>query len=183
MYSCTRSITSLPVWKLSVSFFARFWKILSFVFLEFTSSIHELLKEDSVFRQFCKPFLHWTRQGGAPQGLGKTGETLLHSCFPGKRFISGFTITKQRLLGRKVGKMADDSEQEVTESISLDHEGLWKGKYFTLLKNCRQIEQVRLCSLRICQPPSEEGTLKVFWITKIDVLSGEREIGESNLSR
>ena len=58
--------------------------------------------------------------------------------------------------------MADDSEQEVTESISLDHEGLWKGKYFTLLKNCRQIEQVRLCSLRICQPPSKKGTLKVF---------------------
>ena len=62
--------------------------------------------------------------------------------------------------------MADDSEQlseqEVTESISLDHEGLWKGKYFTLLTNCRQIEQVRLCSLRICQPPSEKGTLKVF---------------------
>ena len=78
------------------------------------------------------------------------------------RFISGFTVIKQRLLGRKVGKMADDSEQEVTESISLDHEGLWKGKYFTLLKNCRQIEQVRLCSLRICQPPSEKGTLKVF---------------------
>ena len=75
-----------------------------------------------------------------------------------------FTVIKQRLLGRKVGKMADDSEQEVTESISLDHEGLWKGKYFSLLKNCRQIEQVRLCSLRICQSPSERGTLKVFWI-------------------
>ena len=183
MYSCTRSITSLPVWKLSVSFFARFWKIIIFVFLEFTSSIHELLKEDSVFRQFCKPFLHWTCKGGASQGLRKTRETFVHSCFPGKRFISGFTVTKQRLLGRKVGKMADDSEQEVTESISLDHEGLWKGKYFTLLKNCRQIEQVRLCSLRICQRPSEEGTLKVFWITQIDVLSGEREVGESNLSR
>lgn len=71
-------------------------------------------------------------------------------------------VIKQRLLGRKVGKMADDSEQEVTESISLDHGGLWKGKYFTLLKNCRQIEQVRLFSLRICQSPSVKGTLKVF---------------------
>lgn len=71
-------------------------------------------------------------------------------------------VIKQRLLGRKVGKMADDSEQEVTESISLDHGGLWKGKYFTLLKNCRQIEQVRLFSLRIYQSPSVKGTLKVF---------------------
>ena len=45
VYSCRRSITSLPGWKLSVNFFARFWKIVIFVFLEFTSNINELLKD------------------------------------------------------------------------------------------------------------------------------------------
>ena len=42
-------------------------------------------------------------QHKAPQGLGKTRETL-HSYLPGKRFTSGFTVIKQRLLGRKVAR-------------------------------------------------------------------------------
>ena len=37
--------------------FARFWKIITLVFLEFISNIQELQKEDSVLRQFCNPIL------------------------------------------------------------------------------------------------------------------------------
>ena len=48
----------------------------------------------------------------------------------------------QRLMGREVDNMADDSEPEMALNSSVDHESLWKGKYFTLLKHCRQIEQV-----------------------------------------
>lgn len=37
--------------------------------------------------------------------------------------------------------MADESEQHFP-NVSSNHETLWKEKYFTLLKHCRQIEQV-----------------------------------------
>ena len=38
--------------------------------------------------------------------------------------------------------MADGSDQELQTDPSSDRETLWKGKYFALLKHCRQIEQV-----------------------------------------
>ena len=57
--SWTTSMVSLPTWNSRLEFFfARFWKIITLrVFLEFTSNIQELQKEDSVCRQFCNPIL------------------------------------------------------------------------------------------------------------------------------
>ena len=37
--------------------------------------------------------------------------------------------------------MADENKQHFP-NVSSNHETLWKEKYFTLLKHCRQIEQV-----------------------------------------
>ena len=37
--------------------------------------------------------------------------------------------------------MADEIKQQFP-NVSSNHETLWKEKYFTLLKHCRQIEQV-----------------------------------------
>ena len=48
----------------------------------------------------------------------------------------------QRLLGRPGNNMADENEQELSRNDTTNHETLWKEKYFTLLKHCRQIEQV-----------------------------------------
>ena len=38
--------------------------------------------------------------------------------------------------------MADDGDQDIGTYIVSDQETRWKGKYFTLLKYCREIEQV-----------------------------------------
>ena len=61
--------------------------------------------------------------------------------------VSCEEMTTQRLLGRTISNMADGSEQDLANNASVDHETLWKGKYFTLLKHCRQIEQVIIFSL------------------------------------
>ena len=58
VYSWTMSMVSLPIWNSRLEFFfARFWKIITLVFLQFISNIQELQKEDSVLRQFCNPIL------------------------------------------------------------------------------------------------------------------------------
>ena len=51
-------MVSLPIWNPKLEFFfARFWKMITLVFLEFMSNIQELQKEDNVLRQFCNPIL------------------------------------------------------------------------------------------------------------------------------
>ena len=47
------------------------------------------------------------------------------------------------MLGSLTSKMADDSEQNLPATPGSDHETRWKVKYFTLLKHCRQTEQVK----------------------------------------
>ena len=52
------SMVSLTIWNSRLEFFfARFWKTITLVFLEFISNIQELQKEDNVLRQFCNPIL------------------------------------------------------------------------------------------------------------------------------
>ena len=53
------------------------------------------------------------------------------------------SMVAQWLLGNTGTNMADDEkEQELSTNLSTNHDTAWKQKYFTLLKHCRQIEQV-----------------------------------------
>ena len=46
---------------MSTDFLGRFWKIIIFVFLGLTFSIHVLQYEERVFKQFCNPVLDLDR--------------------------------------------------------------------------------------------------------------------------
>ena len=46
-----------------------------------------------------------------------------------------------KAVGWNGNNMADENEKHFP-NVSSNHETLWKEKYFTLLKHCRQIEQV-----------------------------------------